>query len=147
MPPSDPWTPEVIARLGTVSDTVIADELGLTRQAVAAKRMVLGIPAAGAKPGPKLKADEPLEKVPLRGTATQRGKWDRAAAKSKLPFPDWARDRLDAAAAVDLGEDVSVESAILGHAVADTGTPKQAGRSWPRAREGAPGRPRSKGRP
>jgi len=38
-----PWTPELIRRLGTVPDAVIAKEMGLTRAAVAAHRTRLGI--------------------------------------------------------------------------------------------------------
>ena len=40
------WTPELDARLGVEADSVIAEELGVTRKAVSYRRRVLKIPAS-----------------------------------------------------------------------------------------------------
>lgn len=44
------WTPDLVKRLGTVPDSELADELGLTRQAVAQTRKRLGITAFSKRP-------------------------------------------------------------------------------------------------
>jgi hypothetical protein len=95
MTPPDPWTPAAVKRLGTISDTVIANELGLTRQAVAAKRTALGIAAAGARPGPKPRGEEG-EGLRIRLTAEERAVLERAAGEE--PLSQWARRTLIAAA-------------------------------------------------
>lgn len=91
----DPWTRDAIERLGTVSDTVIADELGITRQAVAAKRAALEIPAAHARPGPKPRGEEGRQ-LTIRCTVEERAALERAAGDEDLAA--WARRTLIAAA-------------------------------------------------
>jgi len=52
------WTPERLAKLGTVADSILAEEMGITRKAVTYKRKILGIPASydlsRMKPPPKM---------------------------------------------------------------------------------------------
>jgi hypothetical protein len=91
----DPWTAAAVKRLGTVADSVIAEEIGLTRQAVEAKRRALGIPAAGAKRGPKPRGEEG-EGLRIRLTAAERTELERAAGDE--PLSQWARRTLIAAA-------------------------------------------------
>jgi hypothetical protein len=40
------WTPEREAQLGKVADSILAEEMGITRKAVTYRRAVLGIPAS-----------------------------------------------------------------------------------------------------
>jgi hypothetical protein len=47
---SERWTPEVMAKLGKVSDAVLARELGVTQASVSAFRRRRGIPPAELQP-------------------------------------------------------------------------------------------------
>jgi len=94
MTPTDPWTEEAIARLGTVADSEIAADLEVSRQAVAAKRAALGIAAAGARRGPKPRGEE-AEGLRIRLTTDERAAIKRAAGDE--PISEWARRALLAA--------------------------------------------------
>jgi hypothetical protein len=52
------WTPDRLAKLGKVADSILAEEMGITRKAVTYKRKVMGIPASydlsRMKPPPKM---------------------------------------------------------------------------------------------
>jgi hypothetical protein len=91
MPPPDPWPTAALERLGKVPDSAIAADLGISRQAVAAKRTTLGIPAAGAKPGPKPRGEE-AEGLRIRLTTEERAEIERAAGDEELS--SWARRKL-----------------------------------------------------
>jgi hypothetical protein len=85
----------VVKRLGTVADSVIANELGITRQAVEAKRRTLGIAAAGAKRGPKPRGEEG-DGLRIRLTLEERAELEHAAGDE--PLSQWARRAIIAAA-------------------------------------------------
>lgn len=93
MPRSDPWTPEAISKLGYVADSVIADMIGVTRAAIAAKRERLGIPACDAPTGPKPRGEAGAA-LKIRLTVEERGLVEAAAGVDGKPPSTWARDAI-----------------------------------------------------
>ncbi len=79
-PAKTTWTPETLAMLGTMTDSALARQLGVSIPYVAAQRRALGVPPHGRKPrqsatesaGPLGQASAAEVVVRLSAQATQR---------------------------------------------------------------------------
>lgn len=100
MPRRDPWTPAALGKLGYATDREVAELIGVTVEAVRQKRERLGIPALGARTGPKpTRGATANRRVTVRLTADEHEAIE--AVRGKESLAEWGRRIWRRAAGLD----------------------------------------------